>query len=512
MSLTKCLPRFHASPLLIALVYLLTLSDCPPPETPAATTDVTIPFDFRLDIPPDVTDFERTFTFYAGAPYTSFRFALRVYGSLPSGGKIEVLSPGASEPVDVITSAWDSDTRPLAGNVGLLRVTIPGRAAPPVIAVRALLATRPTQYTTLPAESPALAPRVTAFPLSPGVPVDMGFTTEETQHFFTAAGSEAETDVLLFGAGRLRVVYGESEWPRADDAPVWSVRRAAVRGTPGGFAFLRLRPNGRGLRIAVTNRPPGPAPAGPGPLLSGHARLYVLPVTGPQLLSFPSTAPVEYYPGVIGVDQDPAPGTLGPDGGALDCVNYAGVRGYVSVGSPAPGLPGVDLPGLPVCYDGHQGMDYPLVGWRLAQQKGVPVNAAAGGVVLATDSGHADNCAYDLLSGGVVCPDPSLPANYVAVRQDDGLFAYYFHLRTGSVLPRPGERVGCGERLGQAGSSGDSTGPHLHFELRRFSVEGGDTLNSFDLYRVRPRTQTVDPFADNTWRAVVAGVPLAGCG
>ena len=51
-------------------------------------------------------------------------------------------------------------------------------------------------------------------------------------------------------------------------------------------------------------------------------------------------------------------------------------------------------------------------------------------------------------------------------RHDDGSLALYAHLRTGSVTARPiGARIAAGEYLGVIGSSGNSTGPHLHFEV-----------------------------------------------
>ena len=57
--------------------------------------------------------------------------------------------------------------------------------------------------------------------------------------------------------------------------------------------------------------------------------------------------------------------------------------------------------------------------------------------------------------------------NFVRVLQDDGLSAIYLHMRSGSVTTAPlGTRVAAGDYLGTVGSSGSSTGPHLHFELR----------------------------------------------
>ena len=54
--------------------------------------------------------------------------------------------------------------------------------------------------------------------------------------------------------------------------------------------------------------------------------------------------------------------------------------------------------------------------------------------------------------------------NYVAVQQDDARIAYYCHLAERSVAA--GDIVRAGAQLGIMGTTGRSTGPHLHFEVR----------------------------------------------
>ncbi|MFG2903808.1 M23 family metallopeptidase [Kitasatospora sp. NPDC048286] len=52
----------------------------------------------------------------------------------------------------------------------------------------------------------------------------------------------------------------------------------------------------------------------------------------------------------------------------------------------------------------------------------------------------------------------------VVLRLADGHFAQYAHMSSVSVSA--GQRVSAGERIGSSGNTGNSTGPHLHFEIR----------------------------------------------
>ena len=87
----------------------------------------------------------------------------------------------------------------------------------------------------------------------------------------------------------------------------------------------------------------------------------------------------------------------------------------------------------------HTGLDYPGA-------RGTPVVAAAAGRVIF--AGFA--------AGGW--------GNLVVVSHGSGTRTLYAHLSRVGV--RVGQRVGAGRRLGRIGSSGASTGPHLHFEVQ----------------------------------------------
>ena len=61
--------------------------------------------------------------------------------------------------------------------------------------------------------------------------------------------------------------------------------------------------------------------------------------------------------------------------------------------------------------------------------------------------------------------------NLVMIRHDNGFETRYAHLSAVSVVK--GDRVAPGQEVGKVGSTGYSTGPHLHFEVRR----GGATID-----------------------------------
>lgn len=106
-------------------------------------------------------------------------------------------------------------------------------------------------------------------------------------------------------------------------------------------------------------------------------------------------------------------------------------------------------------YDGHAGTDIGLRSFE-EQAIGVPVFSALGGTVVLAHDGEPDM--NTCLCGQV--------SNLVVIDHGGGRFGEYWHLRNGSVAVVVGQSVSAGEQIGLAASSGNSAGPHLHFETR----------------------------------------------
>ena len=57
------------------------------------------------------------------------------------------------------------------------------------------------------------------------------------------------------------------------------------------------------------------------------------------------------------------------------------------------------------------------------------------------------------------------PGNVIVIDVGDGRFATYAHLKAGSLQVKQGDRVVEGQVLARIGNSGNTLGPHLHFQI-----------------------------------------------
>ena len=56
---------------------------------------------------------------------------------------------------------------------------------------------------------------------------------------------------------------------------------------------------------------------------------------------------------------------------------------------------------------------------------------------------------------------------YVVIRHANGLQSYYAHGTYGSICVSPGQTVTKGQQIMKSGNTGNSSGAHLHFEVRK---------------------------------------------
>jgi murein DD-endopeptidase MepM/ murein hydrolase activator NlpD len=92
--------------------------------------------------------------------------------------------------------------------------------------------------------------------------------------------------------------------------------------------------------------------------------------------------------------------------------------------------------------------------------KGVDIGAPTGAKIVSAKAGVVYTKAYD--SGGY--------GNYVIVNHGGGYMTVYAHMSSVSVSK--GQEVAKGQKIGEVGSTGRSTGPHLHFEIRKDGTAG----------------------------------------
>lgn len=126
-------------------------------------------------------------------------------------------------------------------------------------------------------------------------------------------------------------------------------------------------------------------------------------------------------------------------------------------------------------YNGHTGLDmfsWPFP-WWLMEHDLVEVVAAAPGTIIGKQDGYSSySCDWN---GNQFW-------NAVYVQHADGSVAWYGHLKQASLTAKPiGGKVETGEFLGIMGSSGRSSGPHLHFEVyRQMPTNAANRIDPFE--------------------------------
>ncbi|MDY2970068.1 MAG: peptidoglycan DD-metalloendopeptidase family protein [Butyricicoccus pullicaecorum] len=107
---------------------------------------------------------------------------------------------------------------------------------------------------------------------------------------------------------------------------------------------------------------------------------------------------------------------------------------------------------------------HPISGTRKLH-KGLDISASSGNPVIAAASGTVVKSYFSSSYG-----------NYVVISHGGGVMTAYAHMTR--RLVSVGQRVAAGQQVGTVGSTGNSTGPHLHFEV----YVGGSTVNPMNYF------------------------------
>ena len=124
---------------------------------------------------------------------------------------------------------------------------------------------------------------------------------------------------------------------------------------------------------------------------------------------------------------------------------------------------------------GHKGIDI-----ARDQKIGEPIMAAADGIAYTYSQGVDTHTGY---------------GNYIIIDHENGFYTLYGHMSAfadGTSVIGGTKRVSQGEVIGFMGSTGKSTGPHLHFEIR-YCKNGGNNISSFF---------SISNWSNGTWEVV----------
>lgn len=110
--------------------------------------------------------------------------------------------------------------------------------------------------------------------------------------------------------------------------------------------------------------------------------------------------------------------------------------------------------------------------WKLGRHTGVDFRVPTGTKVVSAMNGT-------VLESGSVSWGPSYGVS-VIIDHGKGVRAIYAHLSALKV--KKGDTVKEGELIGLSGNTGNSTGPHLHFESRVSPWKYGDDIDPTDLF------------------------------
>jgi len=201
-------------------------------------------------------------------------------------------------------------------------------------------------------------------------------------------------------------------------------------------------------------------------------------------------------------------------------------EGWVAVNSPADRIPshGTDMLGQRFAYDflradARAQLHYHAAGWMRTLLLGVPtqechawgapVHSVFEGTIIRARDGFPERSRVHPVREAVLAIRnaltftparlPSLLGNHVIARSGE-LTAVFAHLAPGSVAVRDGQAVQVGEVIGRVGHTGNSTTPHLHFQLM-------DSSDPTVARGVPCAFRSYEVFRPGAWQQVQDGIP-----
>ena len=180
---------------------------------------------------------------------------------------------------------------------------------------------------------------------------------------------------------------------------------------------------------------------------------------------------IKLEPPPSGPGAAPASASGAPGGGSFENVlaraqGSPGAQASASATQPSPGAPATGPAGAPRAAGDPSAGGSDRLAWPVRapvtsgfgprwgrQHSGIDLGAAQGTPVKAAAGGRVKSSSFQ---GGY--------GNLVVIQHANGTETRYAHLSSLGV--RAGDTVSAGQVVGRVGSTGHSTGPHLHFEVR----------------------------------------------
>lgn len=127
---------------------------------------------------------------------------------------------------------------------------------------------------------------------------------------------------------------------------------------------------------------------------------------------------------------------------------------------------------------------------------GQPEIAAAPGTVVSAVDGIPENQPQGPLKS--LPPIQNTVGNHVIIKVAPGRFLLYGHMKTGSVRVKSGQKVREGQLLGEVGNTGNSSTPHLHFQVLTEPTFFPSDSVPFTFSHFSLLGQVTEPFTDET--------------